>query len=75
MSTTPVFDRVFASLNPYASMPEFTERFTPEVARQQGFRAGEDKMLETVLKMISRIDRPTKQIKDLRDALLDLDLE
>lgn len=66
MSSTPVFDRVFADSNPFKALPtEYTDRYTPEVARQQGQVAGERQERDRILKLIASM-KPTKALEALR---------
>lgn len=61
MSDTPVFDEVWKS-NPFTVLPtEYTDRYTPEVARQEGDRAATQRILER----LQAIDKPSKQLKEL----------
>lgn len=66
MSTTPVFDRVFAQFGGFRALPqEYTDRFTPEVARQQGQLHGERTERERILSIIAGM-KPTKALDALR---------
>lgn len=65
MSTTPVFDRVFAQTKFTAFPVEYTDRYTPEVARQQGELEGVRKERQRILNLIhSR--KQTKALEGLR---------
>jgi hypothetical protein len=69
MSDTPVFERLFKESNPFKPFPtEYTDRFTPEVARQQGFTAGYQQALNDVTKLICKI-KPTKTTVKLLDDI------
>lgn len=59
----PVFEQVWRE-QPFAKL-EYTDRYTPEQARQDGARKGAVDMQETILKMAKAIKAPTKQLKAL----------
>lgn len=70
--STPVFDQVFKTHNPFSVMPdEYTDRFTPEVARQQGFAAGYHQALNDITKLICKI-KPTKATVQILDEIEEL---
>lgn len=63
MSTTPIFDSIFAK--GFSALPtEYTDRYTPEVARQAGYRSGAVDSLTLVLGYLESFKR-TKAIDDL----------
>lgn len=71
--STPVFDAVLDA-NPFKAFPtEYTDRYTPEVARQQGVQHGERQATERFLKRLKAIKNPTKQITTLIRELEDAD--
>lgn len=73
MSDTPVFEEVLAS-NPFTAFPtEYTDRYTPEVARQEGELRGLSKRSEQILNLIAEVEKPTKQLLELRARILRLD--
>lgn len=74
MSTTPVFDRVFRNQNFKALPTEYTDRFTPEVARQQGYRHGYNQALDTVATIIRSQGKLTKSMQTLLDQVIDLEV-
>lgn len=66
MSDTPVFDRLFAESSPFKALPtEYTDRYTPEVARQQGYKQGAATQIEQLIADIEAIEKPTKQVVEL----------
>ena len=74
MSDTPVFEEVLAS-NPFTAFPtEYTDRYTPEVARQEGEMRGLDKRSEQVIALIDAVKNPTKQLLELRAQIQDLEV-
>lgn len=61
MSDTPVFDSVVSGID-YAKSPlEWIDRYTPNMIRAEGFKAG----LEHVLEYARSIAKPTKQVQEL----------
>jgi len=59
----PIFHQVMAD-NRFTALPtEYTDRFTPEVARQQGELNGERKTLDRILAKGRAIKNPTKQLQ------------
>jgi hypothetical protein len=59
----PIFHQVMAA-NRFTSLPtEYTDRYTPEIARQQGVLAGERKAIERMLAKGHAIKNPTKQLQ------------
>ena len=58
----PIFRQV-ATDHPFTALPTtYTDRFTPEVARQQGFKAGWQAALQEVISMAEKQSKPTKQL-------------
>lgn len=58
----PIFHQVLAESR-FTSLPtEYTDRYTPEVARQQGELLGERKTLDRILAKGHAIKNPTKQL-------------
>lgn len=58
----PVFRSVMAD-HPFTALPPtYTDRFTPEVARQQGFKAGWQSALQEVISLAEKQGKPTKQL-------------
>jgi hypothetical protein len=58
----PIFRTVIAD-HPFTSLPPtYTDRFTPEVARQQGVLHGERTTRERILAKGRAIKNPTKQL-------------
>ena len=67
MNSTPIFKQVFEStvFRPFAN--EYTDQLTPEVMRQQGFKAGVQAERERVAKIIRQ--RVPKRSQALEAAL------
>lgn len=58
----PIFHAV-AATHRFTAMPtEYTDRFTPEVARQAGVLSGERNATERILAKGRAIKNPTKQL-------------
>ena len=75
MTETPVFDEVFKS-TVFTTLPtDYTDRYTPETARLEGQQNGQAKMLEAVIAMIDEEPKPTKQLLEFRQRLVDYDFE
>lgn len=59
----PIFHAV-AATHHFTSLPaEYTDRYTPEVARQQGELIGERKTRDRILAKGYAIKNPTKQLQ------------
>lgn len=59
---TPIFDEVMGG-NPFSSFPAiYTDRYTPEVARQQGYKQGAEDLRNQILKALISIKKPSKQL-------------
>lgn len=72
---TPVFDEVFKS-NPFKAFPtEYTDRYTPDIARQEGIAIGVERRTEQVLDLIDAIPKPSKQLLALRDLIANMEAE
>ena len=72
---TPVFDETLEA-NPFRAFPtEYTDRYTPEVARKEGERCGVQKAFEFVVSLIDEEPKPTKQLLKLRQQILDMEIE
>ena len=75
---TPVFDAVAKEhKNKFQAFPpEYTDRYTPEVARHQGFVAGYNQAIGNVLTLAAEIlgSKPTKQAQAIFDAINELEL-
>lgn len=66
MSNTPVFDAVLGLHPPTIPVTvDYTDRYTPEVARNEGALYGAESMRELILKLARAVPKPTKQIQDL----------
>lgn len=75
MNETPVFDEVFKS-TVFTTLPsDYTDRYTPEVARLEGQQNGQAKMLEVVIAMIDEEQKPTKQLLEFRERLVSYEFE
>ncbi len=67
--STPVFDSVLAGTKFTAFPTEYTDRYTPEVARQQGHRAGSAAGIQLAISLLKEIKKPSKQILDIIEKL------
>lgn len=63
--STPVFDSVLRATTFTAFPVEYTDRYTPEVARQQGHKAGTVVGLELAISLLKEVKKPSKQILDI----------
>lgn len=64
MSSTPVFDTTFSGFK-FTNLPtEFVDRYTPEMARKEGYLAGLEAMRAEVLSMARAVEKPTRQLQD-----------
>lgn len=60
-----IFRKVLGE-NPFTALPaEYTDRYTPEVARQAGHKAGYQAALDKVIYLIQSTPRPSRQLKAL----------
>lgn len=75
---TPVFDAVAREhRKKFAAFPtEYTDRFTPEVARHQGFVTGYNQAIGNVLTLLAEAGEPkmTKQLEKAFQLVTDLEL-
>ncbi len=73
MSSTPIFDQVIAGIT-FTAPPklEYTDRYTPEVARNEGSLYGAENMKQEILKLARAVPRPTKQLQELIQAIEDI---
>jgi len=69
----PVFEQVLRE-NPFAKL-EYTDRYTPEVARQEGWKLGAIQMQEVILKKLRKIKSPTKQVQAIIKEIEAIDYE
>ena len=71
----PIFHQVMAATR-FTSLPaEYTDRYTPDVAKQQGLRLGMRNEIENLIQVIDEtFEKPTKQVLHLK-ALLEERLE
>lgn len=76
--STPIFHQVAAErkTNFKAFPSEYTDRFTPEVARHQGFVSGYNQAIGNVLTLLAEAGKPkmTKQLEEAFQAVSDLEL-
>lgn len=64
MTTNPIFDSIFKSS--FKAFPaEYTDRYTPEVARHQGHVTGYNQAIADVLKLFASQPKLTKQSQEL----------
>lgn len=59
----PIFHQVFKTNSFTALPPTYSDRYTPEVARQQGVLTGERNMRLHILAKGRAIKNPTKQLQ------------
>lgn len=60
-----IFDQVLASTR-FTTLPtEYTDRFTPEIARQQGVQQGSQSALNFVLGLLENIKKPSIQVQEI----------
>jgi len=70
MSSTPIFDAVL-NKTPFTAPVklDYTDRYTPEVARNEGALYGAEGMRETILKLARAMPKPTKQLQQLIESI------
>lgn len=69
----PVFEQVWRE-NPFTQL-EYTDRYTPEIARQEGAKHGAIQMQEVILKKLHAIKSPTKQVQAIIKEIEAIDYE
>jgi len=75
VNETPVYDALKAG-HDFTKLPtEYTDRYTPEVARNEGWLAGAEKMRERILKMAGEVSKPTKQLLEFIEKIEAIDYE
>lgn len=76
MSNTPVFDALF-NKQPFTAPVklDYSSRYTPEAARNEGALYGAQSMKETILKLARAVPKPTKQLQQLIEAIEELEHE
>ncbi len=73
MSSTPIFDQVIAGIT-FTAPPnlDYTDRYTPEVARNEGALYGAEGMKQEILKLARAVPKPTKQLLELINKIEDI---
>lgn len=66
---TPVFTDTLARHRFTALPREYSDRYTPEVARQAGDTYGRQQHNQAVLDMLKSIKRPSKQLQEIIEKL------
>ncbi len=66
---TPIFNDTIARHRFTALPTEYTQQFTPEVARQAGDTYGRQQHNKAVLDLLKSIKRPSKQLTEIINHL------
>ena len=66
-----IFDQMQRDFKFTALPTEYTDRYTPEMAREQGKTAGRIAEIEYLLDVIDDCPRPTQQLRNLASLLQD----
>ena len=66
-----IFDQMQRDFKFTALPTEYTDRFTPDMARAQGSTAGRRAEIEFLLDYIDDCPRPTRQLLNMRSLLED----
>jgi hypothetical protein len=75
MSSTPIFDLIGRQKNYKIPLTEYVDRYTPEMARQQGVLTGGEDMKRMILALARDVKKPTKQLLDLIEKIEAIDYE
>ncbi len=73
MTNTPVFNDTLARHRFTALPAEYTDRYTPEQARQAGDTYGRQQHNQAVLSMLKTIKKPSKALQHVIETLEELE--